>query len=145
MVSASREKIQRSGEATSFRDGIRRGLANFRRRQLLDAHSRGRLEFLQIHKDESRRVPDLVRKGAVAGYGVFAQRDIRSRRGFDGQREAQRVGPVLFHPFQRVHHVPAHLGHLLSLRVANQRVQVKRAKGNPLHAAFSRARDAGTA
>ena len=126
----------RQSDSTASR--IRRGGANLGRGQFLDAHSGSSLKFLQIDEDESRRIPDFVGKGLVPRNSLFAQRDIRARRGFNGQRETQRVCAKAFHPLERVNDVAAHFGHLLSLRVQNERVQVERSEGNSLGSRFPR-------
>jgi len=51
------------------------------------------------------------------------------RRGLARQlreREANRVGAVLFHQVERVNDVALRLAHLLALRVAHQRRDIKR-------------------
>ncbi len=73
---------------------------------------------------EARGVPDLRREAAVARDSRLAERQIAARAGKDGEREPDRVRPVLPDHVERVDDVAERLGHLASLLVAHETVQI---------------------
>ena len=116
---------------------VRRLRANFGSRHQIQSDSRA-LNFLQIHEQKPRRIPNFVRERARAQDPVLGQRNVRPRRRHARQHVAQRVRSVLLRQFQRIHPSPLGLGHLRAFRRAHQRMQIQPPEGNSIF--FARAR-----
>ena len=103
--------------------------ANLRRCKLFE-RCPASLEFVEVHKQKPRRVPDFVGKVPRAFDLVFAPDQVLSGRRHHHQRETHRVRSVLAVDVQRVNARAFGLGHLLPVRGSHDGVDIDRAEGN---------------
>src|SRR6185312_6084251 len=85
---------------------------------------------LNLHLQEAGGVPDFVREGAVALGAGFGEGDVRAGRSLRGEGETHRIRTVFLNDLDWVDHVALGLRHLLTIGVADQRVDVHVAEGN---------------
>ena len=85
---------------------------------------------VHVHEDEAGGVPDFVGEGAVALGAGDVEGDVGAGRGHAGQREADRIGPVLLDDLDGVDDVALGLGHLFAVGVADEGVDVDLAERN---------------
>ena len=90
-----------------------------------------------VHLGKASRVPEFGREVAVAFDGLFGEADIAPLSGHAAHGEAQRVGAVFVHQFQRVHDVALGLGHLLALLVEDEGVDVHILERNFAHELYA--------
>ncbi len=86
-----------------------------------------------VHLGEARRVPELGGEVAVALDALRRELDVAALGGHGGEREAQRIRPVLIDEAQGVHDVPLGLAHLLAALVAHERMDVDVAERHLVH------------
>jgi len=91
------------------------------------------VESVQVHQRETGGVPDFVTEVAIACDSLFGQFDVATLGGESGQGKAEGVSAVLVDDGQRINHVSFGFGHLLSLGVTYQGVDIDIRKGNLIH------------
>ena len=98
---------------------------------------------LRVHQHKARGVPHLVGEVAGAFHLLVGVAGVVAGADAHGQREAQRVGPILVDDLQRVHAVSEALGHLAALCIAHQAMDehgIKRAVAHLFDAGEDHAR-----
>ena len=108
----------------------RGGRAQVRRCQDFERRSAGGFVLVQIEKHESRGVPDLIGKRAVAQDAFLGQNNVSPGRGHARQREAHRVGPEFLIHLDGIDAGSFRLRHLLALGVAHNRMHPDLPEGN---------------
>src|SRR5947208_6547426 len=78
----------------------------------------------EIRDDESRRIPDLVRKIARALEPLVRQPEVIAGRAAGRQREAQRIAAVLVDRLERIDDITQALRHLPSPCIADEAMQI---------------------
>src|SRR5580765_7394501 len=79
---------------------------------------------IKVHEHETRGIPYLVGKGAVAIGAALRESNVRSGRGHGGQRESNSICTEFFGDINGVDHVALGFGHLLAISITNQRMDV---------------------
>ena len=88
------------------------------------------LRVFEVHEREAARVPELVHEEAVGRNSLGREEYVAPLHRERREREAQRVRAVVLDYRERVDDVAARLAHLLSLFVADERVDVDVAERN---------------
>ena len=88
---------------------------------------------LQVHQGEAAGVPQLVDEMPVTFDPLHRQLDVASLRGESRQGETEGIRAVIVDHQQRIDNIAAALAHLLSLRVAHQRMEINIAEWHLAH------------
>ena len=83
----------------------------------------------EVHLDEARRIPNLIRKVARGFHSLPVEAHVVTRRIARHQGEAQRICAVALNDFERIDAVSERLGHLSALGIAHQTVNQHRVEG----------------
>ena len=121
MVDASRERIHRCAKLNSSPSNI-------------DGSNSWRAVIIrQVHKNKTRRIPELINEILVAGNPIFGQFDVATHGGHGCQSKPESIGAVFLHDVERVDDVPFRFGHLLPFFVAHQCMNVNVPKRDIIH------------